>query len=114
MKWLTPEKVEAYATTPCKALAISIKAWRQKATCTREELSDVIDRDLEFFGTLLCGLCCYWDNCDECPCTECSSGFYGKVLDAFDAFFENRTSRNFKNWHLWTGRMYEYLCSLRK
>lgn len=59
---LTVEQIKARATSPRKALLVSIEEWTWRAEASEEEM-----RQLESLGsTSRCGLCCYY-SCRECP-----------------------------------------------
>ncbi len=68
IKWLTKEEVREYATTPARALDISIKHHQQNVDATEEEL----DKQFAPLAEDLCGLCWYYrkgnsGSCDKCP-----------------------------------------------
>ncbi len=71
MKWLTIEQGKKHATTPTKALNISIKHWQQIDDLTEEECKQEIGHE-EIISAFLCGLCRYYDlghvfrGCDKC------------------------------------------------
>ncbi len=75
MKWITKQEVRGYATTPARALGISIRHHQQIVDATEDELglqSGVLDGEL-------CGLCYYYGGffralnnggCEKCPLWE--------------------------------------------
>ncbi len=68
MEWITAEEVKAYATTPKRAMDISVRHHQQNVDATEEEL----DTQNAPFGEELCGLCWYYKElrnggCDKCP-----------------------------------------------
>ena len=127
MKWLTPEQVEAYATTPTKAREISTKHWWQNSTATKRELLAYIKkygREAPIIWDL-CGLCHYYKakersfNCcslDGCPVTPpCDSkrSLYQKACEKLTHFLWNPTDENFQEWQKAGRAVHKDLCSLR-
>ena len=70
IKWITAEQVKAYATTPKRALDISVRHHQQNVDITKSQLrgrDNLLNEDL-------CGLCYYYrekdhGGCDSCPLT---------------------------------------------
>lgn len=59
---LTPEQIQARATSPREALLVSKEEWTWRAQASEKEL-----KQLESLSsTSRCGLCCYY-NCGKCP-----------------------------------------------
>ena len=73
MKWLTQEQVKKHATTPTKALNVSIKHHQQVVDATEEEL---ITKNCPALLTIrYCGLCIFFYQrqrfrCEGCPLKE--------------------------------------------
>ena len=118
MKWLTEQEVKDYATTPRKALKISIKHWWQNRKATRAELDSYINdsvNDPTFAD--LCGLCVYHNGvCSRCIMTKtCRApwSLYRQACEAFDDYFVDSTTENFQAWQAAAKAMHLYLCSLR-
>lgn len=126
MKWLTEKQVREYATTPRKALEISIKAWWQKATATMTELKRIKHyRDLH--GAEKCGLCifsrdafgslclnCCLHKMQDGPCGKNDNTVYSIARIALERFLKHRTKENYETYHKAAGNMHKVLCSLRK
>ena len=96
MKWITKEEVREHATTPERALDISIKHHQQIVDATEEEFETQRDTRTHPLGPDLCGLCQHytpnrWDGCGECPLQEthinCFSddSLYREVLNMYQA-----------------------------
>ncbi len=72
MKWLTEAQIKKHATTPTKALNISIKHWQQIVDATASETNEA---PLYFNYAEYCGTCLYYCNdCLRCPIRSCGSG----------------------------------------
>lgn len=116
MEWLTKQQVKDYATTPKKALEISIKHWWQNRTATRKELDYHLKLHRPCSGAY-CGLCKYYPNCKICilkiPCDRRTSLFV-KARSACWLYEVGRTKKNFQVWQAAAKEMHLYLCSLRR
>ncbi len=128
MDWLTPEQVKAYATTPKKALEISIKHWWQNRTATKEELRAFAKGSVPFSAapciSSYCGLCRYYYDmdgaeCVECPVTPCCDADLENDNDtpwqtAVNAYWQwERNMGSYSAWIKAATAMHKYLCSLR-
>ncbi len=72
IKWITKQEVRDYATTPARALDISIRHHQQNVDATEEELPAYCCVTGGNLGADLCGLCSYYKDsfngcCEECP-----------------------------------------------
>ncbi len=70
MKWITAEQVKAYATTPERALDISVRHHQQNVDATEAELAT----QAKPLNGLLCGLCRYYDRPGNGGCVSCPLG----------------------------------------
>lgn len=117
MKWLTIEEVKKYATTPRKALEISIKHWWQNATATEKELRAYVREDGRYapIRWRLCGLCKYHHlDCDVCPLKYCyNKSEYDQAVKVLEVWYNNETPETFKEWKQAARAMHKKLCSLR-
>lgn len=125
MKWLTRKQVKEYATTPRKALEITIKHWWQNATASEKESSRgnaQVENGL--ISGDLCGLCYLyskgWRFCKKCPldtkklnCFNANSP-YDRVADAYTKWNVDKGLANFQAWQQAARNMHKVLCSLRK
>lgn len=118
MEWLTIEQVKKEATTPRKALEISIKHWWQNTTATEKELRIYTEGLFKNRPITigLCGLCTYYDGeCDDCPLKSCDENSeYHQADIAITNWWYNKTPENFKLWQQAARAMHKKLCSLRK
>ena len=127
---LTFEQIEKEATTPIKAttpkkaLELSIKHWWENCNLTRDELkglrNDVIAADM-------CGLCvfygypykngsslyCIESDCKVSPACPAKNSLYAKAEDAISAFIQSHSEENYQSWRKAARAMHKYLCSLR-
>lgn len=109
---LTPTQVREGATTPEKALELSIKHWWENYNIPKEELEgeSPIAEDL-------CGLCSYYrvgDICGNCPVGDCDyRSLYVAATDANDDFCDYPTDENYQSWRKASKAMHKFLCSLR-
>ena len=116
--YLTPKQVEAYATTPKKALAISKKHWWQNTQLTLEQLEDL--GEVVVLGDS-CGLCAHHDGvCPQCILDENRQGcwrhdsLYGLASDAQQDFEDDPTEANYKAFIEAAKNMHKVLCGLEK
>ena len=108
MKWLTIEQVKKHATTPRKALNISIRHWQQIVDTTAREMKELSVGSL--FPAALCGLCVYYICCDEerCPLAKSGNGCC-KETSQYDI-----VSYYFSNWRKKTNTFREFKTEARK
>ena len=79
MKWLTVSQVKKHATTPVKALNISIKHWQQIVDATAKEIREYTSNNPEsLFSRYLCGLCEYYKNVAFASCQACLLALIGE------------------------------------
>ena len=112
---LTTEQVKKGATTPKKALELSIKHWWENYNLTRKELAG---EEAIPCAEDLCGLCRYYRRhgvCRDCPVEDgCIIGsLYDVASDALSNFQDVETDENCKVWRKAAKAMHKYLCSLR-
>lgn len=121
MNWLTLEQVKKEAIAPRMALEISIRAWWQKATATKQELTAVIgkfEEEDDIVSSEMCGLCQFF-SCSDCPlarpisCYDANS-IYQVANRAFHKWLADKTPANFQEWQQAARAMHKKLCSLRK
>jgi hypothetical protein len=111
---LTIEQVRKEATTPKKALEISIKHWWENYRLEKEEK---LNLDIHPCAEGLCGLCVFYiSHCDECP-IEISCANYGTLYNlagrAYKKFKKNESEENYQAWRKAAKAMHKYLVSLR-
>lgn len=124
MKFLTPNEIKDYATTPKKALEISIKAWWQKCQATEKSFRYIK------IGWRGCGLCWFHFISEEefeetkLDCKKCvlgksrdkcsnSPSTWIKMQDAQINYEGNKTPANWLAWQKAARAMHRKLCSLR-
>ncbi len=96
MKLLTSSQIRHHATTPCKALNISIKHWQQLVEMPAKELRK--SDKTELLGQRVCGLCCYYTDCLSCVLKnigkEClnSNSPYHLALGALELWRDGETT----------------------
>lgn len=95
MKWLTEKQVKKHATTPAKALNISIKHWQQIVDATAKETKaykvpdPLPNLSMYLVQADLCGLCQFYKyECNDCILMppEDESGCGGQWEATYNAF----------------------------
>lgn len=123
---LTIKQVEKGATTPKKALELSIKHWWENVCLKKEEVPNIEGTHGDYSPTSakLCGLCIYhrhfgteeelWD-CPGCPIKDkCEDdSLYESACSTLCAFDDEPTEENYQAWRKAARAMHKYLCSLR-
>jgi hypothetical protein len=113
---LTIKEVKEGATTPKKALELSIKHWWENYTLPKRELQRELQGDPGAISDELCGLCEYWKGCGSCPvrpdCFE-NSSFHKQTKKAYHMFEQSHSEENYQAWRKAAKSMHKYLCSLR-
>ena len=118
---LTVEQIKREATTPKKAVELSIKHWWENYNLTRDELKVWGD---VFIAAVMCGLCvfykyphlngnCIESGCKVSPACPAKNSLYAKAEDAVSAFIQSHSEENYQSWRKAARAMHKYLCSLR-
>lgn len=124
---LTIEQVEKEATTPIKALELSIRHWWENYCLTKEELENL---EILPVAADSCGLCvfyghpydidqdissiaCIKSGCKVRPTCPADRSLYKKADYAYDNFIDDPSEENYQAWRQASWRMHKYLCSLR-
>ena len=84
MKWITKEEVREYATTPARALDISIRHHQQIVDATEKQLSR--QREEGVLGETLCGLCAFYFR--KQGCSACLLGQTGEKCCDENSFYD--------------------------
>ena len=121
----TPEQVQKHATTPLKALNISIKKHEWLVGIGKEELLSYIEDGIQD-DEATCGLCvfygpyglCNGNNRGACPLyvlqdCGCGQGQYENTTTALDIFLDNPTQANLRKFHTQERKMVKLLKSLK-
>lgn len=124
--YLTPEQVKAYATTPRKALEISIKHHWQNTQLTEKQFSKLSSLNPNYphlnnmLGIGVCGLCVFnKDNCPKCIITKNNQScmdddsLYVSASNAGSGYHRNPTSANWGVFIKAEKKLHKFLCSLR-
>ena len=113
MNWLTPEQVKKAATTPEKALDVSILHWEQ--IC---KISEIVL--LEISSSILrsdyCGLCTFHDSlCRECIIPiQCEDGVWVKTDMAYWAWRREHTYNAYRRFKYHAKKMLKLLRELKQ
>ena len=95
MNWLTPQQVREAATTPEKALDVSILHWEQIVAASKKELRQW---GTELLSTSYCGMCRFYRkswSCKTCLIESCGAETsYGLAFEAFADYSRNYTDYN--------------------
>jgi len=126
---LTVKQIKEQATTPKKALELSIKHWWENYLLKKAKLEilsdDVVRADM-------CGLCEFYDHpyadaysmsrsCECCVKSGCKvrptccakRSLYKKAEHAVSLFEQTHSEANYQAWRKAAKAMHTYLCSLR-
>ena len=118
---LTNEQIKKEATTPKKALELSIKHWWENCNLTRDELKGLRN---DVIAAVMCGLCVFYgypyengncrkSGCKVSPACPAKNSLYAKAEDAISAFIQSHSEENYQSWRKAARAMHKYLCSLR-
>lgn len=105
MKWYTPAQIKQHASTPTKALNISIKHWQQIVDATAKEIKEYLKHDSDLIYSAYCGLCYFYNNCGKPGCLLRQAHGCGSdpsqwlaVANAYtDWHYDGKPIRNFRN-----------------
>ena len=119
---LTDEQIEKEATTPQKALELSIKHWWENYKLTKAKLKSLGETVV---ASCRCGLCVFYEHpydeftgcaksgCKVRPTCTTNGSLYKKAENAVADFVVNPTEENYQSWRKDARAMHKYLCSLR-
>ncbi len=121
--WLTPEQVKKRATTPEKALKVSIETWEAKRNATNGQAKWAYARGKMDSGSPECGMCIYYgygdkeveESCGVCPVHDDGGRVCCDVWAvAIHLFYVWETTKSEEDWLAFQTKARKVLARLKK